>query len=154
MLNSLITGSLFVLIVGTCATKVQGQPKKKFVQGVCLTVRWYEGNHMPGPDQPRQQGRLVDRELWIYAVTSMSQVTQTPEGFYENIKSRLVRRVRTGPDGRVCVSLPEGEYSVFTKEEKGLYANLFDAENNIFPVRVQRRKITQAQFDISYQAVY
>jgi hypothetical protein len=47
-----------------------------------------------------------------------------------------------------------GYYSVFTKEDKGLYANLFDDAMNINPVQVQRRRWTKIEVVVDYQAVY
>jgi hypothetical protein len=154
MLNTIIRGGLVLLLMGGFWSEGRSQSKKKFVQGLCLTVRWLEGNQMPSPEQPRSLGRLVNREVWIYALTHTSQATQTPEGFYTEIKTKLVRVVRTGTDGKVCVSLPTGEYSIFIKEDKGLYANIFDGENNISPVKVERYKIARTPIDISYQAVF
>jgi hypothetical protein len=38
--------------------------------------------------------------------------------------------------------------------EKGLYANQFDGEGNIFPVKVSKDKVSIVVFTIDYQAVY
>lgn len=145
---------LSLLFGMTMVVHAQKTVKKKFTQGLCLTILWKQGNQMPSPDTKPSKGKLVDREVFIYQLTNRSQVTLTEEGFYQNIKALLVKKIRSGKDGKVCVTLPAGTYSIFTKEEKGLYANIFDGENNICPITVQKNKITQTTFEITHQAVF
>jgi hypothetical protein len=38
--------------------------------------------------------------------------------------------------------------------DKGLYANSFDGQGNIFPVKVGKDKVSIVMFTIDYQAAY
>ena len=60
---------------------------------------------------------------------------------YSNIKSKLIISTLTDKNGDFCVELPEGKYSIMVREEgKGLWANIFDGEENIFPFEVKKEK--------------
>ena len=52
------------------------------------------------------------------------------------------------------MSLPPGEYSLFTKKDALFYANNFDGNNHIAPVKVVPHKVTQVNVNIDYDAVY
>jgi hypothetical protein len=87
-------------------------------------------------------------------LTNTQQVT-SQNGFYKAIVTNLVKSVISDADGKFCLALPEGKYSLFVKEgEKGLYANQFDAEGNIFPVKISKDKLSIIVFAIDYQANY
>ncbi|MCU0470496.1 MAG: hypothetical protein MUF58_18050, partial [Arcicella sp.] len=71
------------------------------------------------------------------------------------IAKSLIKTVKSDADGRFCVDLPEGSYSLLVREgDKGLYANSFDGEGNIFPVKVGKDKVSIIVFTVDYQAVY
>lgn len=122
-------------------------------QGICGTVRWIEGNQMPGPGAERPPGKGVAREILIYEVTTISQVA--PEnGFYTHIPTRLVARTRSNKKGEFRLKLPPGRYSVFVKEADGLWANLFDSRGAINPVEVTEDNFTVVAIEINYRAAY
>ncbi|MBC7920175.1 MAG: carboxypeptidase regulatory-like domain-containing protein [Ferruginibacter sp.] len=124
------------------------------LQGVCGTIVWKEGNQMPSPDRPASQGKPVQRDVVVYERTNMNQVTSDGV-FHRNIKTKLVKRVASDANGRFCVDLPEGQYSVFVWEEsKGLYANSFDGENDIFPVTVRPGNVERITLTVDYAAAY
>ncbi|MEJ0081858.1 MAG: hypothetical protein WDM78_13125 [Puia sp.] len=56
--------------------------------------------------------------------------------------------------GYFFLSLPPGEYSLFTKKDALFYANNFDADNHIAPVKVVPHKVTQVNVNVDYDAVY
>lgn len=126
----------------------------KELQGICGTVIFKSGNHMPGPGRPQPKGQPVVRDVLIYELTKTGQTETAEDGFYSKVNTRLVKKVKSDPDGKFCVSLPPGQYSVFVQEEKGLYANLFDGDNNIFPVNVEKNRQSTITFEITHQAVY
>ncbi|WP_229311031.1 carboxypeptidase-like regulatory domain-containing protein [Larkinella soli] len=146
---------LFGLLLGT-GYLAFGQKKaaKKPFQGICGTVVFKSGNLMPGPDRPQAKGKPVVREIRIYELTHKDQTEAADDGFYSDVKTRLVKTATSGKDGRFCVRLPAGTYSVFVKEDKGLYANLFDGQNNINPVTVKKNRRTSLPFEITHQAVF
>lgn len=109
---------------------------------------------MPSPDAPPSKGRGVQRTLYVYELTNGAQARTIDGVFHTNIQTNLVTQVVTDANGNFAVSLKPGKYSLFSKEEKGLYANLFDGENNIFPVEVKEGQVTDVEFLINYQASY
>lgn len=143
--------SCFVLLITTLAAA------QKNTQGISGRVLWKAGNFMPtvGVKASVPKATPVVREVYIYALTNDKQVEAGEDaGFYQKVNSKLVKKVKTNNKGQFSVSLPVGYYSVFTKEDKGLYANLFDDAMNINPVQVQRRRWTKIEVVVDYQAVY
>ena len=131
--------------------------KSSVTQGICGIVLEKRGNHMPSPDSPRPNpgGTAVEREVLIFPLLNISQVDAGDNGFINSVgESKPVKTVKSGRDGKFCVSLPAGRYSVVVREPKGLYANLFDSQNNIFPVRVEKGKKAQVTVEITHQAVF
>ena len=130
---------------------------QKKTQGVSGQVLWKAGNFMPTIGTKATQPKAVPavREVLIYALTNDKQVITGEEaGFYQQVNSKLVKKIKTDKKGRFSVTLPEGYYSVFTKEEKGLYANLFDDAMNINPIQVKKHRWTKIELVVDYQAVY
>ena len=123
-------------------------------QGIAGKVLWVAGNQMPSPDVPLSKGRGVQRTLYIYELTNSSQAKTTEGVFHTNIQTNLVTQVVTDANGNFAVSLKPGKYSLFSKEEKGMFANLFDGEMNINPVEVKQGEVTNIEFLINYQASY
>jgi hypothetical protein len=144
------------------AVSAQKAPRRKAVkdatkQGICGLVREKRGNYMPSPDSPRQNpdGSPVVRDVLIFPLLNKSQVEEGENGFINSVgDAKPVKIIKSGKDGKFCVSLPVGQYTVMVREPKGLYANLFDSQNNIFPVRVQKNKTISITVDISHQAVF
>jgi hypothetical protein len=66
-----------------------------------------------------------------------------------------VKKITSDDKGNFCIELPEGAYSLFVWEDgKGLYANSFDGQGNIFPITVQKGKVEQANITVDYMAAY
>ncbi|GAB3267850.1 hypothetical protein GCM10027347_37000 [Larkinella harenae] len=145
----LATGLLATVLWTVACKSSQGQ-----AQGICGTVIFKSGNHMPGPDRPQPKGQPVVRDVLIYELTKTDQAESTEDGFYSKVNTQLVKKVKSDKEGKFCVNLRPGTYSVFVQEEKGLYANLFDGDNNIFPVKVEKNRQSTITFEITYQAVY
>jgi hypothetical protein len=141
----------------TPVTSSQSQEQQAAIkQGITGKVVWEAGNQMPSPDAPPSSGgrRGVQRTLYIHELTNGTQATTREGVFHTNIRTNLVTQVNTDADGNFTVSLKPGKYSIFSKEEQGLYANLFDGQNNIFPVEVKEGQLTTIEFLINYEAVY
>ncbi|MBF9255499.1 carboxypeptidase regulatory-like domain-containing protein [Pontibacter sp. 172403-2] len=147
--------STSISIGGATSQKAQQEQQAPIEQGITGQVLWVSGNQMPSPDAPQSSGkRGIQRTVYVYELTNSSQATTTDGVFHTNIQTKLVTQVTTDAEGNFAVSLPPGKYSLFTKEENGLYANLFDGEMNIFPVEVQKGQVTNVEFVINYKASY
>lgn len=148
--SALVFGLLFFTY--GCAAQ-----KKKGGQGITGTVLWRSGNLMPSPDAKaiNAKGTPIVREILIYELTANTKAEPAEEaGFYQKINSKLIKKVTSNASGRFAISLPEGYYSIFVKEDKGFYANLFDDAMNIHPVHVQKGKWEKEDIIVDYAAVY
>jgi len=152
----------FLLLSISFAGSAQKYPRRKAAkpvakQGICGVVREKRGNYMPSPDSPRQnpEGTPVERDVLIFPLLNRSQIEAGENGFINSVgDAKPIKTVKSGKDGKFCVSLPVGQYTVMVREEKGLYANLSDSKNNIFPVNVQKNKSVTVTVDITHQAVF
>src|ERR1700712_5268722 len=143
----LLAFSMTVLSLST-----YGQGKKTGIEGYIFRI---SGNRMPSPDAKLSPPKGIKAMLFVYQLTSLSQVTKSGESaFYSHIATKLVQSVPSDESGYFFVSLPPGEYSLFTKKDALFYANNFDGENHIAPVRVIAHKVTQVNVNIDYDAVY
>ena len=122
-------------------------------QGIKGQVFWLSGNQMPGPEKkiPPYQG--IIREVVIYPEIKLNDTKQT-DGFFTDIQGMPVASVASKADGSFRIKLPPGNYSVFVKESKGLFANLFDGRGIINPITVKPKKYTWITLTIDYEAVY
>lgn len=128
--------------------------EKDIQQGVCGSILWKSGNFMPSPDREAVKAKPIQRELLVYELTNISEAT-LQDGFYTAIVKSKIKSVKSDAEGKFCLDLPEGEYSLFVKEgDKGLYANSFDGKGNIFPVKVSKDKVSIIVFTVDYQAAY
>lgn len=157
---------LLGLLLGVAYMASAQQPKSRKAakqktmlvkQGVCGTVLEQRGNHMPSPDDPRPagNGQPVVREILIFPLLNASQVDMCENSFINSVRqAKPVKTVKSDKAGSFCVSLPAGRYSVVVREPKGLYANLFDTQNNIFPVTVETGRKQTITVTISHSAVF
>ena len=123
-------------------------------QGICGSIVWKSGNLMPSPDHEVPKPKGVQRELFVYELTSSEQAT-LQNGFYKAVVTNLVKSVKSDAEGKFCLALSEGKYSLFVKEgNKGLYANQFDEEGYIFPIKITKDNLSMIVFTIDYQANY
>jgi hypothetical protein len=128
--------------------------EKDIQQGICGSILWKSGNLMPSPDRETPKAKPIQRELLVYELTNISEAT-LQDGFYTAIVKPKIKSIKSDAEGKFCLDLPEGEYSLFVKEgDKGLYANSFDGKGNIFPVKVSKDKVSIIVFTVDYQAAY
>lgn len=131
---------------------------KRDTQGIQGQVFWIEGNQMP---QVLEEGEISDREhkegvkrtIRIHELTHINQA-KLGDALFGEIETPLVAEVETDEEGKFSVELPAGKYSVFTEEETGYFANIFDLDSFVNPFEVQNGKWTQADILINYQATY
>lgn len=147
--------SLVISLTFAQKTQARKATKKSPFQGICGTVIVKRGNFMPSPDRPARTGQPAEREVLIFSLLNKSQVDVDDDGFVNSVRdAKPVRTVKSDKNGKFCVSLPVGQYSVLVQEPKGLYANLFDAQNNIFPVNIQKNRRSEVRIEITHQAVF
>lgn len=149
---------LFVLAVALMSNKCSSEDIK---QGIAGQVLWIEGNQMPtiidekNPEATRQRPapKGIEREIYIYELTTIGQAKGNG-AFFSDIQTKLVEKVKSDEEGNFAVSLPTGKYSVFVKEEEGLFASQMDGEGNINPVEVNSEEITPIKIEVNYTAAY
>lgn len=113
------------------------------------------GNQMPSPDLPPATPKGIQTTLYIYELTNISQVSRDGvSAFYKNINTNLVKEVTTKQDGSFSVKLKPGWYSLFVKKGDMFYSSQFDDKNNIHPVEVKSKQMTEIAFQANYGAVY
>lgn len=126
--------------------------KKEGIKGTVSLVR---GNQMPSPGVPPPVRKGLQTTVYVYALTNVNQVTRVEHSsFYSSIQTKLIKEVRTDKKGVFKVKLPPGEYSLFIKKDTLFYANLFDGNNNIYPVKVEKGKWVELEIKADYDAVY
>ena len=137
---------LFLLFAHATAASAQKQ-------GIKGQVFWLSGNQMPGPGtvRPPQQG--IVREVHIYRVATINDV-EMDNNYYSKVKTEFVAKAVSGKDGYFKVRLEPGEYSVFTVEPKGLFANMFDVNQRINPVIVKPKKFSWVTITVDYEAAF
>jgi len=127
--------------------------KKEIAEGIKGRIEIWEGDFMPpGKGKIYYEKKVV----LIFEKTNLTNC-QGEEGnptFYTKVNSRLIDSVVSDKDGYFSLSLPPGEYSLFVRERGLFYANLFDGDGFIFPVRVEKGKITEVNIRIDYKATY
>lgn len=141
---------LFLFIALISLLENAAAQKPGILQG---QVFWVSGDQMPGPDKTRNPQQGIVREIYIYNAANLSDATQQ-DGFFTAIQTALVAKVMSESDGSFKVKLPPGKYSVFVKEDKGLFANLYDSNGCINCVHVNPRKSSWITLTVDYLAAY
>jgi len=122
-------------------------------EGIQGQVFWVSGNQMPGPGKaiPPQLG--VTREIVVYKAATLQDVEQK-DLFFTSVKTELVTKVVSKSDGTFKIKLPPGRYSVFTQEQKGLFANIIDQNGCVSCVEVRPKKYSWVAITVDYEAAY
>jgi hypothetical protein len=145
-----------LLFAAACILPLSRAPslagKRTGIEGYIFRV---SGNRMPSPGNPLPPPKGFRTTLYVYELTSLDQVSRVNESpFYKELRSRLIRTVQSDDSGYFFVSLPPGQYSLFTKKEELYYANMFDGQNHISPVTVAGGKVAQINVNVDYDAAY
>ncbi|MEH0157652.1 carboxypeptidase regulatory-like domain-containing protein [Limibacter armeniacum] len=123
-------------------------------QGISGKVLWVEGNQMPGQGVELPKAQPVKRDVYIYPLTNIKDVSTVEGMFYGDFEGKPVAVVQSDEEGQFEVKLPVGQYSVLVKEEKGLFANSTDGYGNIQPIEVKEGEVTDLTISINYMATY
>lgn len=110
---------------------------------------------MPSPDLPTSSPKGIQTTVFVYEPTNITQVIRegnTP--LYTSISTKMVASIETDSTGAFMLALPVGSYSIFVKQGKGFYANLFDTKNNIALFEVEADKLTTVKLTVSSKAAF
>jgi hypothetical protein len=123
-------------------------------QGIKGKVVWVSGNQMPGPG--KNSGSIgVKREIFFHRPATSAEVVKNEPGIlYQKINTELVATVMSKGDGSFKIKLLPGEYSVFIKEPKGYFGNVFDDKGRIQVVKVEPGRYTEVTLSVDYMAAY
>ncbi|MDF2157201.1 carboxypeptidase regulatory-like domain-containing protein [Algoriphagus sp. CAU 1675] len=151
---------LFLLpIMGALLTFTQCKPSQQKGEGISGQVTWLEGNQMPRISEEGREtevnpkGIPIQRLVRVYPLTNFKDA-KLENGLFQSIASEPIQEVETDQEGRFKISLAPGTYSLFTVEEEGLFANMFDAQGNIQPIIVKKGEWTLLDIVINYKAYY
>ena len=136
-----------------CSSVKDGKPSIK--QGVFGRVLWLQGNFMPSPDRPQQNGgKATLRTVYIYQLTKFSEtIGESP--LFSKINTHLVAKVSTNKEGYFQCKLAPGMYSIFTLEEDGkFFASLSDGDGNVAPLEIKVGEITKYDINVNYKAAF
>ncbi|MEM6523317.1 MAG: carboxypeptidase regulatory-like domain-containing protein [Bacteroidota bacterium] len=122
-------------------------------EGIQGKVLWVEGNRMPAPNKTVDEGKPVIREIHIYKVLKLNDLDRTGSLFLAP-QQKPVLVTKTNEFGEFKVNLESGIYSILTKEKDGFFANSFDSENHVHPVKITAGNFTNVKIIINYKAVY
>ena len=122
-------------------------------EGIQGQVFWVSGNQMPGPGKAIPANQGVAREIVVYQA-AMSQDVEQEGSFYTNVKTQLVTKAWSKEDGTFKIKLPPGRYSIFTQEQKGLFANIIDQNGCVGCVEVRPKKYSWVAITVDYEAAY
>ncbi len=126
--------------------------KKNGIKGTVFII---SGNQMPSPDLPSVAPKSFQTTLYVYEKTNLQQVErQNSSSFYTSIQTKLIKEIRTDARGRFKIRLQPGEYSIFTKKGDLFYANTFDKDNTIAPIKVVAGRYSEIIIKVDYDAVY
>jgi hypothetical protein len=145
---------LFLLLTLSFFACTGQKQKGNQPQGIKGQVIWEEGNMMPRIDEEMPKGKGVKRGIYVYELTDQSQAKLVEGYFYRDIQTKLVKVAETDEDGYFNIPLDPGQYSVFVKEEQGLFANFLDGEGHIQPVTVKKGEFTELNLKVNYKAFY
>jgi hypothetical protein len=147
----LFTASLVLL----ACSSVKKTDSSLITQGITGQVTEQTGNRMPMKDAMPETPKGVVTTVLIYEPTHISQVSREGTApVYTAIHTKLVASIDTDSTGSFTVALPVGNYSLFVKQGKNFYANLFDTNNNIALFAVEEGKLTQAKLSVSNRASF
>ena len=141
-MNRLLFYLLFTTIFHTSIAQRQGVEGQLF---------WVNSNMISEADKKHIPQQGVTREIFVYDLATPSDV-ELEDGFFSKVHTKLIARAFCKIDGSFKIKLEPGRYSIFVKEDLGLYANLFDSENHISPITVEPKKYSWITISINYKS--
>lgn len=151
--------NLFILFLGILTFTANSPVKKSnwpaIQQGIEGHVYEVFGNQMPSPNRQLPKPKPLQTTIFIYELTSLRDVTQINGlPLYSDIRKKIIATIESDSTGYFKAFLPAGKYSLFVKYKNLLFANSFDAENNIHPVIITEKKFTTTTIKVDVNATY
>ena len=135
------------------------KPQKMNNQGIQGNVYWIEGNQMPQASEKEASSlflkaeKAVKRTIHIHQLTHINQAS-LGDYLFGSIETPLVASIETNEEGEFSIELPPGKYSIFTVEENGYFASVFDLDSYIHPVEVKKGEWNKVTITINYEATF
>jgi hypothetical protein len=150
-LSAMLALALFSIIT-SCQTLKNGE------SGIMGAVTWIEGNQMPmiledGQNPPKKESKPIQRKIQVYPLMKISDL-KMEDGLFVAVMEKPIAEVESNRKGKFRIALAPGKYSVFTVEEGGLFANIFDGDGNVNPVTVKENEWISIEIEVNYRAVY
>ena len=144
-----------LLTIVACRSAKNQNISTQIQQGVDGYVYKISGNMMPMPGANPVKPGGISTTVFIYELTNIKYVLRIgTSATYSSVNKKFITSVQSDSTGHFTVQLPVGSYSLFTKIGNLFYANLFDAENNITPVKVIEGKVTRVVIKFDAGATY
>lgn len=125
------------------------------LQGIKGTVTILTGNQMPKVGRPATTPKPYPTTVYFYEPTNLSQAIQiNNSSLFLSISTKLVASIQTDANGVYLQALPAGKYSVFVKVRDNYFANLYDVQNNINIVNVEKGILTEHKIVVNNAAAY
>jgi hypothetical protein len=105
------------------------------------------------PSKTNPNGTTIKRIIRVYPLINIEDVS-IENGLIRNLAASPITEIETDEDGKYSLKLSPGSYSVFTVEEGGLFANIFDGQGNVQPVTVKEGQWTKLDIVINHKAVF
>ncbi len=149
--------SVFLILTSLLFTFSQCKTMKSEDQGIQGQVTWLEGNQMPmisesGKDS-NSPSTPAKRTIRVYPLINLADAKMV-DGLFQSLAEEPIGEFETDEEGNFSISLSPGNYSVFTVEEDGLFANTFDGAGNIQPIKVENGTWAKLDILINYKAAY
>lgn len=145
-----------MFILATILTFSQCKPLQPEGEGITGTLTWLEGNQMPmisDTGDAQDKPKPVQRKVLIYPLLKFSDL-KVKDGLFEPPRILPLAEVESDLQGKYSVRLKPGKYSVFTQEDEGLFASVFDGEGNVMPVTVKEGQWTLLDILVNYKATF
>ncbi len=124
-------------------------------QGITGTVTIVTGNQMPKIGRPAPAPKAYPTTVYFYEPTNISQAIQiNNSALFSSISTKPIDSTQTDANGSFTKALPIGKYSVFVKVRDYYFANLYDVQNNINIVNVEKGRLTEHKIVVNNDAAY
>jgi len=123
-------------------------------QGISGKVIFKEGNFSPTQELP-EEGKVfgIEREIYIYPLTSLKESELAEGDFLKSISTTPIDTIRSLQDGTFKLPLEVGKYSLVINEGGRFYSKI-SPDYYLFPVKVEKNKVTEVVFEVDYMARY